>query len=163
MKQEGCPFKGVLYFGLILTEKGPEGTRVQCSIWRSGDPGDTSQVKTDLIDIFMAVIDEELDEIDIQWEDNAAVCVILASGGYPGDYKKGYEIFGLEALEDGTDTLVFHAGTIKKNGKYYTNGGRVLGITAVSENLDKAIEKVYEKVKLVSFTDMYYRKDIGIK
>ncbi len=163
MRQEGCPFKGVLYFGLILTEKGPKVLEYNA---RFGDPETQvilPRLKTDLIDIFLAVIDEELDKIDIQWEDNAAVCVILASGGYPGDYKKGYEIFGLEALEDGTDTLVFHAGTIKKNGKYYTNGGRVLGITAVSENLDKAIEKVYEKVKLVSFTDMYYRKDIGIK
>ena len=163
MRQEGCPFKGVLYFGLILTEKGPKVLEYNA---RFGDPETQvilPRLKTDLIDIFLAVIDEELDKIDIQWEDNAAVCVILASGGYPGDYKKGYEIFGLEALEDGTDTLVFHAGTIKKNGKYYTNGGRVLGITAVSENLDKAIEKVYEKVKMVSFTDMYYRKDIGIK
>ena len=121
------------------------------------------RLKTDLIDIFLAIIDGELDKIDIQWEDNAAVCVILASGGYPADYKKGYEIFGIETLENCPDTLIFHAGTTKKNGKYYTNGGRVLGITAVAENLDKAIEKAYEKVKLVSFTDMYYRTDIGIK
>lgn len=163
MEQEGCPFKGVLYFGLILTDKGVKVLEYNA---RFGDPETQvilPRLKTDLIDIFLAIIDGELDKIDIQWEDNAAVCVILASGGYPGDYKKGYEIFGIETLENCPDTLIFHAGTTKKNGKYYTNGGRVLGITAVAENLDKAIEKAYEKVKLVSFTDMYYRTDIGIK
>jgi len=161
MNQEGCPFKGVLYFGLILTEKGAKVLEYNA---RFGDPETQvilPRLKTDLVDIFLAIIDEKLDKIDIQWENNAAVCVILASGGYPGNYKKGYEISGLEALENSPDTLVFHAGTIKKNGKYYTNGGRVLGITAIASDLDKAVTKAYEKVKLVSFTDMHYRTDIG--
>ncbi len=163
MRQEGCPFKGVLYFGLMLTDKGVKVLEYNA---RFGDPETQvvlPRLKTDLMDIFMAIIDGQLDSIDIQWEDNAAVCVILASGGYPLSYNKGYEISGIEEVTANPDILVFHAGTKKKNGKFYTNGGRVLGVTAIAEDLETAIYKVYRQVERIHFEDMYYRKDIGVK
>jgi len=163
MNKEGCPFKGVLYFGLILTENGVKVLEYNA---RFGDPETQvvlPRLKTDLVDIFMAIIDGHLDKIDIQWYENASVCVILASGGYPGSYRKGYEISGIEDVTAQSDMLVFHAGTRKENGKYYTNGGRVLGVTAIAPDLDKAIEKVYQQIGKIYFTDMHYRKDIGIK
>ena len=133
---------------------------------RFGDPETQvilPRLKTDLVKIMNAVIDEELENVEIKWYDNAAACVIMASGGYPGKYEKGFEITGLpDALQD-PDVLVFHAGTEFKDNKYYTAGGRVLGITAVAENLDKAIEKAYAAVKLVNFRNCHYRKDIGVK
>jgi len=161
MNKEGRTFKGVLYFGLMLTKDGPKVLEYNA---RFGDPETQAvlpRLETDLVEIFNAVIDEKLDTIEIKWKDNAAVCIILASGGYPEKYQTGYEISGLE--EAGKNTMVFHAGTKKENGKYYTSGGRVLGITAVDDNLDKAIKKAYENVVKVSFKDMHYRKDIGIK
>ena len=100
--------------------------------------------------------------LDIEWEDNAAVCVVMASGGYPVEYKKGYEITGIKDAED-FGAVVFHAGTAIKDGKIVTNGGRVLGVTAVCENLDKAIAKSYEAVAKINFENVHYRKDIGIK
>lgn len=109
-----------------------------------------------------AVIDERLDEMDIEWEDNAAVCVVMASGGYPVKYEKGYPISGLDEVK-ADDLIVFHAGTAKKDGELVTNGGRVLGVTAVAENLDKAIEKSYAAVEKIHFKDAHYRHDIGIK
>ena len=118
------------------------------------------RLETDLVDIMEACIDERLSDIDIKWADNAAVCVVLASGGYPVKYKSGYEISGLDSVND---AYIFHAGTKLENGKFLTAGGRVLGITAVAENLDAAIEKAYKNVSKVSFTDVHYRKDIGIK
>jgi len=163
MKQEGCPFKGVLYFGLMLTDKGVKVLEYNA---RFGDPETQvvlPRLKTDLIDIFTAIIDERLDKIDIQWETNAAVCVILASGGYPLSYNKGYEISGIEEVTSNPDILVFHAGTKKENGKFYTNGGRVLGVTAIADDLETAIEKVYRQVERIHFKDMHYRKDIGVK
>lgn len=162
MSAEGRAFKGVLYFGLMMTESGVKVIEYNC---RFGDPETQvvlPRLKTDLVDIMEAVIDERLDEIEIEWEDNAAVCVVMASGGYPVSYQKGYEISGLEdAAAD--DIVVFHAGTAKKDGKFVTNGGRVLGVTAIAENLDKAIEKSYDAVKKIDFKDVHYRKDIGIK
>lgn len=162
MSAEGRAFKGVLYFGLMMTESGVKVIEYNC---RFGDPETQvvlPRLKTDLVDIMEAVIDERLDEIEIEWEDNAAVCVVMASGGYPVSYQKGYEISGLEnAAAD--DIVVFHAGTAKKDGKFITNGGRVLGVTAIAENLDKAIEKSYDAVKKIDFKDAHYRKDIGIK
>lgn len=163
MAAEGRPFKGVLYFGLMMTEKGVKVIEYNA---RFGDPETQvvlPRLKTDLVEIMEAVIDGRLDEIEIEWEDNAAVCVVMASGGYPVKYKSGYEITGLDKVEREEDLTVFHAGTKREDGKILTAGGRVLGITAVAENLDAAIKRAYEGVAMVSFTDAHYRKDIGIK
>ena len=163
MSAEGRPFKGVLYFGLMMTENGVKVIEYNC---RFGDPETQvvlPRLKTDLVDIMEAVIDERLDEIDIEWEDNAAVCVVMASGGYPVSYKKGFEISGIADAEADKSIVVFHAGTKLADGKVLTNGGRVLGVTAVADNLDSAIKKAYEGVDKISFTDEFHRHDIGIK
>lgn len=162
MNSEGRTFKGVLYFGLMKTKQGVKVIEYNC---RFGDPETQvvlPRLKSDLFDIFNAVIDEKLNEIDIEWEDNAAVCVVLASGGYPQSYEKGYEINGLDVAEK-AGAMVFHAGTKFEDGVYKTNGGRVLGVTATGDNLDDAIKEAYKFVELVSFKDMHFRKDIGIK
>jgi len=163
MKKEGRKFKGVLYFGLILTPDGPKVLEYNA---RFGDPETQvilPRLKTDIVEIFNAVIDEKLDSISIEWEDNAAVCVIAASGGYPQKYNTGYEITGIKEAEALGGITVFHAGTKKENGKYYTAGGRVLGVTAVEETLDAAIKKAYEGIAKINFEHMHYRRDIGIK
>ena len=160
MSAEGRPFKGVLYFGLMMTANGVKVIEYNC---RFGDPETQvvlPRLKTDLVEIMEAVIDERLDEIEIEWEDNAAVCVVMASGGYPVSYKKGYEITGLDNVGDLT---VFHAGTAIKDGKIVTNGGRVLGVTAVGNDLDEAIKNAYAGVNKISWTDEFHRSDIGIK
>jgi phosphoribosylamine--glycine ligase len=161
MNAEGRPFKGVLYFGLMLT---PQGPRVVEYNARFGDPETQpilSMLETDLLEIFEAVIDEKLADIDIKWKPGAACCVVLASGGYPVKYQTGYEISGLADVPD--DIIVYHAGTKLENGKYYTSGGRVLGVTAVAEDLPGAVARAYAGVGRISFTDMHYRKDIGAK
>lgn len=162
MNSEGRTFKGVLYFGLMKTADGVKVIEYNC---RFGDPETQvvlPRLKSDLFEIFNAVVDENLDEIDIEWEDNACVCVVLASGGYPKNYEKGYKINGLdEAKKQGA--IVFHAGTKLENGDVFTNGGRVLGITALGDNLDSAIKKAYDYVKFIDFKDVHYRHDIGIK
>jgi phosphoribosylamine--glycine ligase len=163
MSKEGRKFKGVLYFGLILTSDGPKVLEYNA---RFGDPETQvvlPRLKTDIVEIFNAVIDEELDSIKIEWEDNAAVCVIMASGGYPGKYATGYEITGIQDAESDGDIVVFHAGTKKENGAYFTAGGRVLGVTATAGSLDEAIKKAYQGVGRISFKDMHFRKDIGLK
>lgn len=160
MAAEGRPFSGVLYFGLMLTPKGPKVIEYNA---RFGDPETQavlSRLDSDLFDIMNAVIDGKLDEMDIQWADNAACCVVMASGGYPLAYEKGKEIHGLDAV---TESVVFHAGTAKKDGKIVTNGGRVLGVTATAPTLDEAIQKAYADVKKISFDKAHYRLDIGIK
>lgn len=162
MNQEGRTFKGVLYFGLMKTQHGVKVIEYNC---RFGDPETQvvlPRLKSDLFDIFNAVIDERLDEIEIEWEDNAAVCVVMASGGYPKAYQKGYPIEGIKEAE-AAGAMVFHAGTTCKDGTYYTSGGRVLGVTAIGKNLDAAIAKAYQLVPMISFRDAHYRKDIGIK
>lgn len=160
MAKEGRPFKGVLYFGLMLTPKGPKVIEYNA---RFGDPETQavlSRLNSDLFDIFNAVIDEKLDEMDIQWADNAACCVCMASGGYPKAYEKGKEITG---LSDVTDSFVFHAGTKVQDGKMLTAGGRVLGVTATAPTLDEAIRKAYADVKKIHFDGAHYRADIGVK
>lgn len=162
MNSENRTFKGVLYFGLMKT---PDGVKVIEYNCRFGDPETQvvlPRLESDLYDIFDAIIDERLDKVDIKWSDNAAVCVVLASGGYPQKYTTGYEIEGLKQAES-LGALIFHAGTKKENDKILTAGGRVLGVTALGENLDDAIEKAYKFIKPVNFKDMHYRKDIGIK
>ena len=163
MAKEGRAFKGVLYFGLMITKDGPKVIEYNA---RFGDPETQvvlPRLKTDLFDIINAVIDERLDSINIKWEDNACVCVVAASGGYPVKYNKGYEIKGLDKLCGKDDIMVFHAGTDIRDGKLVTSGGRVLGVTAKGANLDEAIKKAYEAILDVEFTDMHYRRDIGVK
>lgn len=160
MAAEGRPFKGVLYFGLMLTPKGPKVIEYNA---RFGDPETQavlSRLDSDLFDIFNAVIDEKLDEIEIKWADNAACCVCMASGGYPKAYEKGKEITG---LNDVTDSFVFHAGTKLQDGKLVTSGGRVLGVTATAPTLDDAIRKAYADVHKIHFDGAHYRTDIGVK
>jgi len=163
MRKEGRRFKGVLYFGLILTADGPKVLEYNA---RFGDP-ETQVVlphlKTDIIDIFEAIIDERLSEINIEWENRSAVCVILASGGYPGKYETGLEITGIDEAEKDPSVIVFHAGTKLEAGKYYTAGGRVLGVTAVADTIDDARAKAYAAVGKIKFEGMHYRRDIGIK
>jgi len=163
MNKEGRKFKGVLYFGLILTDEGPKVLEYNA---RFGDPETQvvlPRLKTDIVEIFNAAMDERLDSIDIEWYDNAAVCVIMASGGYPQKYETGYEITGIRDAESDPDVIVFHAGTKIQDGKYLTAGGRVLGVTAVSGGLDEAMEKAYAGVQKIYFRNMHYRKDIGRK
>lgn len=163
MAAEGRPFKGVLYFGLMVTADGVKVIEYNC---RFGDPETQvvlPRLKTDLVEIMEAVIDGCLDEINIEWEDNAAVCVVMASGGYPVSYAKGYPISGIEDAEAMDDVVVFHAGTKLENGQYVNNGGRVLGVTAVDDNLDKAIKRAYEAVGKITWKDEFHRNDIGIK
>ena len=163
MNQEGRPFKGCLYFGLMLTPEGPRVVEYNC---RFGDP-ETQVVlpllKTDLFTIMRAVHDEKLSEVTIEWEDKACACVILASGGYPQKYHKGYEIDGLDDYGQVEGVTIYHAGTAWKDGKYYTNGGRVLGVSAVGDTLEQALQLSYDKIKEIHFTDMHYRTDIGRK
>lgn len=160
MAAEGRPFKGVLYFGLMLTPKGPKVIEYNA---RFGDPETQavlSRLDSDLFDIFGAVIDEKLDEIDIRWANNAACCVCMASGGYPKSYEKGKIIEGLDAVQD---SYVFHAGTTLRDSKLVTSGGRVLGVTATAPTLDEAIAKAYADVHRISFEKAHYRTDIGVK
>lgn len=161
MAAEGRALKGILYFGLMLTKDGPKVLEYNA---RFGDP-ETQVIlpllQTNLLDVFNAVIDGRLSEMELKWSDETCVCVVAASGGYPGDYAKGKEIKGLDTLDE--DIVVFHAGTALNDGKYVTNGGRVLGITAKGANMDEARKKAYANVAKVNFEGMQYRKDIGIK
>lgn len=163
LNKEGRTFKGIIFFGLMLT---PKGMRVIEYNARFGDPETQvvlPRLKSDLLEIFEACVDGTLDSVNVEWEDNGTACVVLASGGYPESYQKGYEITGLEEAKKASDILVFHAGTALKEGKFVTNGGRVLGITGIGKNLDEAIKIAYDGVKLVDFKDKHYRKDIGVK
>ena len=164
MNKEGRTFKGVIYFGLMLTPKGPKVIEYNA---RFGDPETQAvlpRLKTDFVDIINAVIDEKLDSINIEWADDAAVCIVLASGGYPQKYESGKEISGLDnEVFNADDLFVYHAGTKAENGKIYTAGGRVLGVTATGKDLDDAIAKSYKALKNISFDKMHYRNDIGRK
>ena len=156
MNNEGRTFKGCLYFGLMLTPKGPKVIEYNC---RFGDP-ETQVVlpllKTDLFEIMRAVANQTLDKIKVEFEDKSACCVIMASKGYPENYEKGYEITIDKDLDN-----VFVAGAKLENGKLLTNGGRVLGVTAIDTNLKGAIEKAYKNVQKITFENAFYRKDIG--
>ena len=161
MVKEGRPFKGCLYFGLMMTPNGPKVIEYNA---RFGDPEAQvvlPRLKTDLVDICEAVIDERLSDLDIEWYDGAAACVVMASGGYPVSYKKGIEMFGLDENGQVDGAIVYHAGTKFSDGKFFTNGGRVLGVTAKAPTLDEALEKAYAAVKKISFEGAHYRTDIG--
>ena len=162
MNKEGRTFKGCLYFGLMLTPKGPKVIEYNC---RFGDPETQvvlPRLKTDIIDIFEAINSGTLAELDIEWADEACACVIAASGGYPKSYPKGIEITGLEnGQKDGV--IVYHAGTAIKDGKLVTSGGRVLGVTALGSDLQQALDKAYAALDEIHFDNMHFRHDIGKK
>lgn len=157
--QEGIDYRGVLYFGLMLTQEGPKVIEYNT---RFGDPETQvvlPRLESDLVEIMEKVVDGHLDTAEIKWSEKKAQCVVIASGGYPGDYVKGFEITGLEGVPE--EVMVFHAGTTSTAGKVYTSGGRVLGVTAVAKDLYEAGEKVYEAIGKIHFKDMHYRTDIG--
>ncbi|MEW6660996.1 MAG: phosphoribosylamine--glycine ligase [Bacillota bacterium] len=161
MASEGKPYKGVLYAGLMITKEGPKVLEYNA---RFGDPETQPilmRLETDLVDIMMAVVEERLAGQEIRWLPDPAVCVVLAAGGYPGSYRKGDIIAGLEEVPP--EVLVFHAGTAEKDGKIVTAGGRVLGITARGKTIPLAIQKAYDGVKKINFQGMHYRTDIGRK
>ncbi len=162
MAAEGREFKGIIFFGLMLTPDGPKVLEYNA---RFGDPETQvvlTRMKTDIIDVFEACIDGTLDQTELEFEDNAAVCVVLASDGYPVSYKKGYPIEGLETFCKKDGYYVFHAGTAKdEQGRIVTNGGRVLGVTATGSDLKTARRNAYEAVDWISFENKYYRNDIG--
>ncbi len=161
MRAEGREFKGVIFFGLMLTPDGPKVLEYNA---RFGDPETQvvlPRMKNDIIDVFEACIDGTLDQIDLQFEDNAAVCVVLASDGYPEHYEKGFPITGLEAFKEKDGYYVFHAGTKLADGSIVTNGGRVLGVTAKGEDLKKARANAYAATEWISFENKYMRHDIG--
>ncbi len=159
MNKEGRTFKGCLYFGLMLTPKGPKVIEYNC---RFGDP-ETQVVlpllKTDLLEVMQAVTEERLSDIKVEFKDGYACCVIMASKGYPQSYEKGFEM----TIPSQTANTVYVAGATLKDGKLLTNGGRVLGVTATADSLEKAIENAYAKVKTIKFDNAYYRTDIGAK
>ena len=161
MQEEGRPFKGCLYFGLMLTPDGPKVIEYNS---RFGDPEAQvvlPRMKTDLVDVMQAVIEERLEEQPIEWYDGAAACIVMASGGYPASYPKGLEITGLDENGQVADAVVYHAGTKLENGKFYTNGGRVLGVTAKGATLEEALKKAYAAVDKIHFDGAHYRHDIG--
>lgn len=161
MTSLGRPFKGVIYFGLMITSDGPKVVEYNA---RFGDP-ETQVIlpllQNDLVDIMDAIIDEKLEEINLVFDDLACACIVMASGGYPVSYEKGYEISGINKAETLNDIIVFHAGTREDNGILYTNGGRVLGVSATADKLEQAIKKAYEAISHIHFTNNHYRKDIG--
>lgn len=164
MNAEGRPFKGCLYFGLMLTPDGPKVIEYNS---RFGDPETQvvlPRLKSDFADIILAVAEERLADQPVEWSDEAAACVVMASGGYPASYPKGLEITGLDEngqLPGAEGVTVYHAGTALKDGKLVTSGGRVLGVTALGKTLDEALDKAYAAVEKIHFDGAHYRKDIG--
>ena len=163
MNNEGRTFCGVLYFGLMMTDKGVKVIEYNC---RFGDPETQvvlPRLKTDLVDIMNAVIDGTLSDLEIEWDNNAAVCVVMASGGYPVSYEKGHLISGIEDVESMDNVTVFHAGTKLTDNGFTNAGGRVLGVTATDTNLDEAIKRAYKAVEKITWKDEFHRNDIGVK
>jgi phosphoribosylamine--glycine ligase len=163
MNRNGTPYKGVLYAGLMITGGGP---RVLEFNVRFGDPETQPilmRLKSDLLEVLLAVCDGTLDEITLRWNPQPAVCVVMASGGYPGDYQKGKKITGLEEAGRLDDVQVFHAGTKQQDGDIVTSGGRVLGVTALGKTIGEAKARAYEAVERIKFDDVYYRRDIADK
>lgn len=159
--KEDRPFTGVLFFGLMLTSEGPKVIEYNA---RFGDPETQvvlPRLKTDLLKIVTACINGELDKINIEWEENTTACIMIASGGYPNEYKKGYEILGLDEAIKLKDLFIYHSGTILKEDKFYTNGGRVIGIMAKGDTLEDAKKLAYTGVNMIDFKDKYFRTDIG--
>jgi len=163
LRAEGIIYKGILYAGLMIVNGKPYVLEFNC---RFGDPETQvilPRLETDIIDIFMSISEQRLSKVNVKWKDEASLCVILASHGYPGTYKKGIPISGLEMVKRLKDVMVFHSGTgFDEEGKIVTNGGRVLGITALGQDLKDARNKAYSAIELIHFDGMQYRKDIGL-
>ena len=158
MAAEGRPFVGIIFFGLMLTEDGPKVLEYNC---RFGDPEAQvviPRMKNDMIEVMEACVDGRLDEIELEFEDNAAVCVVLASEGYPVSYQKGFPISGIENVQG---SIVFHAGTTVKDGQIVTNGGRVIAVSSYGANKDRALKKSFSEAQKINFEGKYFRNDIG--
>ncbi len=163
LRKEGLRYRGVLYAGLMIKDSEPYVLEFNC---RFGDPETQPilmRMKSDLLETLMAIVEERLDRVALQWRPEASVCVVLASGGYPGSYEKGKVIEGLDEIKEMKDVVVFHAGTKYRDGRIVTSGGRVLGVTALGRDIREARERAYEAVKKIRFEGMHYRSDIGIK
>ena len=163
MNRNGTPYKGILYAGIMITQGGPRTLEFNV---RFGDPETQPilmRLKSDLLEVMLAVCDGRLDDVSIEWDPRPAVCVVMSSGGYPGDYEKGKVINGLEEAGKLDDVVVFHAGTADEDGKVVTAGGRVLGVTAIGETISEAKKKAYEAVDKISFEGAYCRRDIADK
>lgn len=163
LSREGCPFKGILYGGIIVTDDGPKVIEFNC---RMGDP-ETQVVlpliKADFVDIIEAVCNGSVADLDIELDNRAATCVVMASGGYPEAYDTGFPISGIDRAEVPGDVMVFHAGTGRKDGQLVTNGGRVLGVTAMGDTIKSSIDRAYEAVGKIDFDRAYFRRDIGYR
>ena len=163
MNRSDTPYKGILYAGIMVTAGGPRCLEFNV---RFGDPETQPilmRLKSDLLQVCLAVCDGKLDQVELKWDHRPAVCVVMASGGYPGDYEKGKIITGLNEAQNGKDVVVFHAGTASENGNIVTNGGRVLGVTALGDTVAGAKAKAYEAVEKINFEGAYYRRDIADK
>jgi len=163
MIREGNPFKGVLYAGLMITVQGPLVLEYNV---RFGDPEAQAilpRLKNDLVDVMIASCKGEINKIKLEWDPRSCVCVVMSSGGYPGEYEKGKEITGLNNFKEKKDSVVFHAGTKKKGKKIVTSGGRVLGVTSLGDGIDKAIEETYKITEEIKFDRCFFRRDIGMK
>ena len=164
LSKEGCPYKGILYAGLIITQEGPKVIEFNC---RFGDPETQvvlPRMATDIIRPILACCDGTLDKVKLRWSHNKAVCVVMASGGYPGKYEKGYRIKGIDEVEREENVIVFHAGTrLDESGNVVTSGGRVLGVTALDSTIRDSIMKSYDAVNRISFKKAQFRGDIGMK
>jgi phosphoribosylamine--glycine ligase len=163
MKAEGNEFKGVLYCGLMMTARGPMVLEFNC---RFGDPETQPilmRLESDLVEAIEASIEGRVSEGDFRWSSDSSVCVVMASGGYPGTFDSGKKITGLEQARPAEGIKVFHAGTTRRDGAYYTSGGRVLGVTARAADLATAVKRVYDAVAGIGFEGMHYRKDIAVR
>ncbi|MDD3374389.1 MAG: phosphoribosylamine--glycine ligase [Candidatus Omnitrophica bacterium] len=163
MKEEGAPFKGVLYAGMMMTQDGPMVLEFNV---RFGDPETQAilpRLKTDLLDVFLSACNGSLHEIRLEWDKGTCVCVVMSSRGYPGVYEKGKVIKGLSDVQECADTIVFHAGTKKQNDQIVTCAGRVLGVTSLGNDIEQAIVKVYNAVEKIQFEGCFFRRDIGEK
>ena len=163
MAAEGCPYSGVLYGGLIMTERGLQVLEFNC---RFGDPESQPvlpRMRADLVEVLDAAVEGRLDQVSCEWSQQAAVCVVMASGGYPGEYEKGKEITGLERADAMEGVIVFHAATRRQDSRWLTNGGRVLGVTGLGDSLPQAIERAYQGVGAIHFEGAHYRRDIAHK
>ncbi|MCO5168928.1 MAG: phosphoribosylamine--glycine ligase [Planctomycetes bacterium] len=161
MAREGHPFKGVLYAGLMLTQAGPRLLEYNV---RFGDPEaqpTLARLKSDLVPILLGAVDGTLDRVQAEWDERKAVCVVLTSGGYPGEFKRGFAIHGLEAAAEDPDVRIFHAGTERKGERIVTDGGRVLNVVGLGATVAQARERAYAAVKKIHFEGMHYRADIG--
>lgn len=161
LASQGQKYIGILYVGLMINETGPYVLEFNV---RFGDPETQAilpRLKSDLVEVMIATIEGKLDKISLEWDERPGICVVVASGGYPGNYEKGKEIFGLQKLAKVKDVVVFHAGTKKEGEKYYTCGGRVLNVVSLGDNLAEAKSRAYEAIKQIKFEKMYFRRDIG--